>query len=113
MLHSPPSFEVCKPSLAGINQACTGEFQHSWQTESALSLLTSCCLSQRTQILDVNLHRWTPVRVWDMGWYQCTPSSKSTTLESNMSLFFIPTPRIFVWLCSGWRIKDMTSNKPY
>jgi len=75
MLHSPSSFEVSKPSLAGISKACTGEFQHSWQTGSALSLLTSCCLSQRTQILDIDLHRWTPVRGWDMGWPQCTPSS--------------------------------------
>jgi len=85
MLHSPSSFEVSKPSLAGISKACTGEFQHSWQTGSALSLLTSCCLSQRTQILDIDLHRWTPVRGWDMGWHQCTPYSNSTTLESNMS----------------------------
>jgi len=64
MLHSPSSFEVSKPSLAGISKACTGEFQHSWQTGSALSLLTSCCLSQRTQILDVDLQRCTPVRGW-------------------------------------------------
>src|SRR3989441_8265956 len=27
------------------------------------------------QILDVHLHRWTPVRVWDMAWHQCTRSS--------------------------------------
>ncbi len=29
MLHSPLSFEICKPLLARINQVCIGEFQHS------------------------------------------------------------------------------------
>src|SRR5712691_13515307 len=43
-------------------------------------------LTQRTQILDIDLQRWTPVRVRVMGCHQCTPSSNSTTLESNMSL---------------------------
>jgi hypothetical protein len=38
------------------------------------------------QILDVDLHRWTPVRGWDMGWHQYTTSSNSTTLESNKSV---------------------------
>src|SRR5262249_30716813 len=42
------------------------------------------------EILDIDLHRWTPVRVGDMGWPQCTPSSHSTTLESNMSLHRLP-----------------------
>jgi len=37
------------------------------------------------QILDVDLHRWTPVRAWDMEGYQYTTSSHSTTLESNKS----------------------------
>jgi len=36
MLHSPSSFEVYKPLLAGISRVCTGEFQHSWWTESTL-----------------------------------------------------------------------------
>src|SRR3954453_8287116 len=48
MLHSPSSFEVSKPSLAGISQVCTGEFQHSWWTESTLSLLRIMLLTQRT-----------------------------------------------------------------
>src|SRR5215813_12707190 len=43
--------------------------------------------AQRTwdQMLDIDLQRWTPVRVWDMRCHQCTPSSNSMTLESNMS----------------------------
>jgi len=30
MLHSPSSFEVYRPLLAGISRVCTGEIQHSW-----------------------------------------------------------------------------------
>ena len=36
MLHSPSSFEVLEPLLAGISQVCTGDVQHSWWTESTL-----------------------------------------------------------------------------
>src|SRR5437867_10919154 len=42
-------------------------------------------LSQRTQILDIDLQRWSPVRVRAIGCHQFTTSSNSTTLESNMS----------------------------
>jgi len=38
------------------------------------------------EILDVDLHGWTPVRDRRMGWYQCTPSSHATTPESNKSV---------------------------
>ena len=34
--------------LAGISRVCTGEFQHSWWTESTLELLDIMLLSQRT-----------------------------------------------------------------
>jgi hypothetical protein len=40
-------------------------------------------LSIIDQILDVDLHRWTPVRGWKLRCLQFTPSSHSTTLESN------------------------------
>ena len=53
MLHSPSSFEVSKPSLAGISQVCTGEFQHSWWTESILSLLRIMLLTQRTELTGI------------------------------------------------------------
>src|SRR5262249_32674605 len=54
---------------------CTGAFQYSWLTGSALELLDIMLLSQRTHMLDNDLHRWTPVRVGDMGWHQGTRSS--------------------------------------
>lgn len=38
------------------------------------------------EILDVDLHGWTPVRGCGMGWRQYTLSSNATTLESNMSV---------------------------
>src|SRR2546428_11294887 len=38
------------------------------------------------EILDVDLHGWTPVRDRRMGWHQYTPSSNSTTPESNKSV---------------------------
>jgi len=37
------------------------------------------------EMLDVNLHDWTPVRDREMGWRQYTPSSNATTLESKKS----------------------------
>src|SRR5712691_1443018 len=39
------------------------------------------------EMLDVNLHDWTPVRDREMGWRQYTPSSNATTLESKKSVF--------------------------
>src|SRR5215471_2070334 len=54
-----------------------------WPAQIAYRLIT---LNIIDQILDIDLHRWTPVRGWDMGWHQCTPYSNSTTLESNMSV---------------------------
>jgi hypothetical protein len=38
------------------------------------------------EILDVDLHGWTPVRDRDMEWRQYTPSSNATTLESMKSV---------------------------
>src|SRR2546428_12337248 len=43
------------------------------------------------EMLDVNLHDWTPVRDRKMGWRQYTLSSNATTLESKKSDFdFLP-----------------------
>lgn len=38
------------------------------------------------EILDVDLHAWTPVRDREMRWRQYTPSSNATTLESKKSV---------------------------
>jgi hypothetical protein len=42
-------------------------------------------LSIVDEILDVDLHVWTPVSNDGIGCRQYTPSSNATTLESNMS----------------------------
>src|SRR5262249_30049436 len=59
-----------------------------WPAQIAYRLITLHIINQ---ILDIDLHRWTPVRGWDMGWHQCTSSSNSTTLESNMSVSLFDT----------------------
>jgi hypothetical protein len=38
------------------------------------------------EMLDVDLHGWTPVKDRRMGWHQCTPSSHATPPESNKSV---------------------------
>src|SRR5215813_11834606 len=53
----------------------------------------------RVSILsNVDLHRWTPVRDGGMGCRQCTPSSHSTTLESNKSVVQIDKNTVCDWL---------------
>src|SRR5713101_9930892 len=44
------------------------------------------------EMLDVDLHAWTPVRDCGIGCRQYTPSSHATTLESNMSGRLLPWP---------------------
>src|SRR5712691_1146023 len=78
----PGGFRIIKAALDDLFGFTRWTCYAVWPAQLAYSLITLTIIDQ---ILDVNLHRWTPVRVWDMGWYQCTPSSKSTTLESNMS----------------------------
>jgi hypothetical protein len=55
-----------------------------WPAQIAYRLLTLYIIDP---ILDLDLHRWTPVRGWDMGGHQWIPYANSTTLESNMSDF--------------------------
>src|SRR4029453_7799256 len=43
MLHSPSSFEVSKPSLAGISRACTGYVNDPGELRSLSFFLFSCC----------------------------------------------------------------------
>src|SRR5712691_1930040 len=53
------------------------------------------------EMLDVNLHDWTPVRDRKMGWRQYTPSSNATTLESKKSVQKITLARRAVKLTPG------------
>jgi len=55
----------------------------SWPAPRADGLITLHIIKH---MLNIALHRWPPVGVRDRGGPQWTPSAKSTTLESNMSL---------------------------
>ena len=75
-------FRVIKAALDNLFGFTRGACDAVWPTQFADGLITLYIIDE---ILDVDLHRWTPVRGWDMKWPQCTPSSNPTTLESNMS----------------------------
>src|SRR6266566_2324370 len=75
-------FRVIKAALDNVLGLTRWTCYTIWPAQLADGLIT---LHLIDQMLDVDRHPWTPVRGWDMGWHQCTPSSHSTTLESNMS----------------------------
>src|SRR5712691_8620735 len=72
---------VIKAALHDLLGLTRGTRDAVWPAQCAYGLITLHIIDQ---ILNIDLQRWTPVRVWDMGCPQCTPSSNSTTLESNM-----------------------------
>jgi len=76
-------FRVIKATLDDLFGLTRGTRDAVWPAQLADGLITLHIIDQ---ILDIDLHRWTPVRVREMGYPQYTPSSNSTTLESNMSL---------------------------
>src|SRR5215831_2100050 len=74
---------VIKATLDDVFELTRWAVDAVWPAQITYRLIT---LNIIDQILDIDLHRWTPVRGWYMGWHQCTPYSHSTTLESNMSV---------------------------
>jgi hypothetical protein len=79
-------FRVIKAALDDLCGLTRWTCYAVWPAQLAYGLITLTIINQ---MLDIDLHRWTPVWVRDMGCHQCTPSSKSTTLESNMSLIVL------------------------
>ena len=75
-------FCVITAALDDVCGLTRGAGDTVWPASCAYRLIT---LHLIDQILDVDLHRWTPVRGWKMGAHQSTTSSHSTTLESNKS----------------------------
>src|SRR6266849_2469903 len=75
-------FRVIKAALDDLFGLTRWTRDAVWPAQLTYSLIT---LNIIDQILDIDLQRWTPVRVRTIGCHQCTPSSNSTTLESNMS----------------------------
>ena len=86
-------FRVIKTTLDDVCGLTRGAGDTVRPASCAYGLIT---LNLIDQILDVDLHRWTPVRGWNMGSHQYTTSSNSTTLESNKS------NRGFLFLHSVW-----------
>src|SRR5712664_2886654 len=75
-------FRVIKTTLDDVCGLTRGAGDTVRPASFAYGLITRNLIDQ---ILDVDLHRWTPVRGWNMGSHQYTTSSNSTTLESNKS----------------------------
>ena len=104
-----------KPRLMTCVDCTRGTCDAVWPAQFADGLITLHIIDQ---ILDIDLHRWTPVRGRDMGWHQCTPSSNSTTLESNMGLIdnaiFQREKRRLSNACGGemWRCHQQGEGVP-
>src|SRR6266568_2693866 len=65
-------FRIIKATLDDLFGLTRWTLYAVWPAQLTYSLITLTIIDQ---ILDVHLHRWTPVRVGDMGWHQCTRSS--------------------------------------
>ena len=76
-------FCVIKVALDDLFRLTRGTRNAVWPAQLADGLLTLPIIDE---ILDVDLHGWTPVRDRGMRWHQYTRSSNSTTPESNKSL---------------------------
>jgi hypothetical protein len=76
-------FRVIKAALDDVLRLTRGTPDAIGPAQLANGLIT---LHVIDEMLDVDLHGWTPVRDRGMGWRQYTPSSNVTTPESNMSV---------------------------
>src|SRR5258705_8761463 len=76
-------FRVIKATLNDVLRRTRRAPDAIGPAQLANSLITLHIIDE---MLDVDLHGWTPVRDRGIGWRQYTPSSNATTLESNMSV---------------------------
>ena len=68
----PCSCRVIKAALDDWCGRTRWTLDAGWPASLAYRLIPLTIIDH---ILDVHRHRWTPGRVWDMGWHQCTRSS--------------------------------------
>ena len=78
----PCRFCVITATFDDLFRRTRGARHAVWPAQIADGLITLHIIDE---LLDVDLHGWTPVRDHGMRWRQYTPSSNSTTLESNKS----------------------------
>ena len=79
----PSRFGVIKATLDDLCRLTRGARNTIGPAQFTDRLIT---LGIVNEILDVDLHGWTPVWDRETGWHQYTPSSNSTTPESNKSV---------------------------
>src|SRR5262245_62022952 len=84
-------FRIVKATLDEVVRRTRGARNAIRPAQLADGLIT---LDIIDEMRDVDLHSWTPVRDHGMGWYQCTPSSHATTLESNKSVTGLNVPLV-------------------
>ena len=75
-------FCIVEATLDDLFGLTSGAVDAVWPAQLSDGLITLHIIDE---ILNVDLHRWAPVRGWKMGWHQYTTSSNSTTPESNKS----------------------------
>jgi hypothetical protein len=68
----PGGFRVIKAALDDVFGLTRRARDAIWPAQCADGLIP---LHSIDQIRDIDLHHWTPVRGWDMGWGKLTPSS--------------------------------------
>src|SRR5262249_54372556 len=76
-------FSIIKTTLDNFFGLTRGADNTVWPAQCADSVIT---LNLIDQILDIDLHYWTPARGWKRGCHEYTTASNSTTLESNKSV---------------------------
>src|SRR5262249_3399748 len=79
-------FRVIKATLDDVLRLTRWTCYTVWPAQLPDSLIT---LHLIDQMLDIDLHHWTPARGWKMGWHEYMTASHSTTLESNKSVPFL------------------------
>jgi hypothetical protein len=78
----PGGFRVIAATLDDVCRLTRGARNAVGPAQLADGLITPHLIDQ---LLDIDLHHWTPVRGWKMRCHQYTTASNSTTLESNKS----------------------------
>jgi len=78
--------QIIKATLDGMSRLTRGTPDAIWPAQLPNGLIT---LHVIDEILDVDLHAWTPVRDRGIGCRQYIPSSNATILEAKKSVTYL------------------------